>query len=92
MKYHRCNACIVGKGVRHGWRLTFKYHKDIIKDNHSRVPVLVWRMPENDIKELELYYGYPHYYMSTIVDINIQNRKQNERVYMRHEDINEETE
>ena len=73
MKYRCRNACIVGKGVIHGWRLAFKHHADIIKDNHSCVPVLVWRMPKNDIKKLDLYHGYPHYYMSTIVDVDMQN-------------------
>lgn len=68
----RCpNARVIGTGMLHGWRLVFKYHADIIPDKKSSVPVLIWDVPTEDIEALDMYEGYPRYYMARNVTVDM---------------------
>ena len=59
----RCpDAKIAGKGMLEGWKLKFRYHATIERNERSRVPVLVWEISRKDEKSLDRYEGYPHYY------------------------------
>lgn len=68
----RCpNSYVIGTGMLHGWRLVFKYHADIIPDGKSSVPVLIWDVPIEDIEALDMYEGYPRYYMTRNVTVDM---------------------
>lgn len=71
MEYRCPNSSVIGTGMIHGYRLVFKYHADIIQDVQSSVPVLVWDTPEDDVEMLDLYEGYPNYYMTIPVDVDM---------------------
>lgn len=76
MRYRCPDAKVVGSGMLHGWKLTFKYHADIIPDEHSSVPVVVFDVSEDDIRSLDMYEGYPRYYITKLVDVELD--KENE--------------
>lgn len=67
MKYRCPNSKVVGKGVLHGWKLVFNTHADIIEDEGSTVPVLLWKISDSDWESLDRYEGYPKYYTKVIV-------------------------
>lgn len=73
MAYRCPNARVIGTGMLHGWRLVFKYHADIIPDLKSSVPVLVWDVSEEDIETLDMHAGYPKYYMTRSVTVDMDN-------------------
>ena len=76
---HRCpDARVVGKAELTDWRLVFKVHADIVPSKGSAVPVLVWEISERDEKNLDLYEGYPRYYVKkelriTMTDLDGKN-------------------
>ena len=66
----RCpEAKIVGKAALKDWRLCFKVHADIEPHVGCEVPVLVWEISGEDEKRLDLYEGFPSYYVKK--DINV---------------------
>ena len=65
----RCpDARLIGTGYLQGARLEFYYHATVekTKDRHSKVPVAVWELNENDEKYLDLYEAFPEYYTKEI--------------------------
>ncbi len=68
----RCpNTKVVGNGKAYGYKLTFNYHADIIKDSKtSFVPVVVWKITdEKDLAMLDRYEGYPNYYVKKNITV-----------------------
>ena len=60
----RCpDAKIAGMAALKDWKLVFKFHADIVPCEGRVVPVLIWEISESDEKNLDLYEGYPHYYV-----------------------------
>lgn len=60
----RCpDAKVVGTAVIEGWRLRYRYHATIEPDPNASVPVLVWEVSDEDERELDLYEGFPRYYV-----------------------------
>ena len=90
---HRCpDAKIAGMAVLKGWRLCFKIHADIEPCEGRVVPVLVWEISEADERNLDLYEGYPAYYIKrqigiTMTDLEGRNpRRVNAMVYVMTEE------
>lgn len=68
----RCpDSKVIGTGMLRGWKLVFKYHADIVQDEYSSVPVLVWNVSSDDIKALDSYEGYPDYYGCKLVEVRL---------------------
>ena len=68
----RCpDAKIAGKAVLKDWKLLFKIHADIEPCAGSVVPVLVWEISSKDEGNLDLYEGYPGYYIKQEVPITM---------------------
>ena len=68
----RCpNSKIVGNGVIKDWRLVFNTHANIIPSKGSVVPVVVWDVPKEDWYYLDVYEGYPEYYVKEDVTVNM---------------------
>ena len=65
----RCpEAKIVGKAALKDWRLCFKVHADIEPRKGCEVPVLIWEISQEDEKHLDLYEGYPRYYIKKDIE------------------------
>lgn len=70
----RCpDAKIAGMAVLKDWKLCFKIHADIEPCEGGVVPVLVWEISREDEKNLDLYEGYPSYYIKKELDIIMTN-------------------
>ena len=62
MKVRTPDAVIVGTGMLEGWRLLFRQFATIEKCKGYSVPVLVWRISEQDERSLDRYEGFPKFY------------------------------
>ena len=69
----RCpNTRKYGNGMLTGWKLVFNHHADIIEtgDRDDHVPVVVWTLDdEDDLAALDMYEGYPSYYIRCNIDV-----------------------
>ena len=63
MKVRTPDAVIVGKGMLKDWRLLFRKFATIKKCKGFSVPVLVWKISEQDEKNLDRYEGFPRFYI-----------------------------
>lgn len=77
MDYRCPNSKVIGNGVLNGWKLVFNCHADIVKGKKSdKVPVVVWEInSQEDWKILDMYEGYPSYYIKKEVDVLLDNGK-----------------
>lgn len=62
MKYRTPDAEIAGIGELEGWRLLFRQFATIEKCKGYSVPVVIWKISEQDEKNLDRYEGYPKFY------------------------------
>ena len=62
MKIRTPDAEIVGTGTLYGWRLLFRQYATIKKSGSYKTPVLVWKISEQDEKNLDRYEGFPKFY------------------------------
>lgn len=70
MAYRCPKSNVVGNGKIYGWELVFNVHADIIKsDKDSFVPVVVWDIDDDDWAMLDMYEGYPDYYIRIGVNV-----------------------
>ena len=68
----RCpDAKIAGMAALEGWKLVFKIHADIEPCEGRVVPVLVWEISEEDEKNLDIYEGWPRYYVKRKLPIKM---------------------
>ena len=63
MKVRTPDAVIVGTGILKDWRLLFRQCATIKECKGFSVPVLVWKISEQDEKNLDRYEGFPHCYV-----------------------------
>lgn len=83
MAYRCPNSKVVGNGELHGWKLVFNIHADIIKTENKNdvVPVVVWNIEsKEDWRMLDMYEGYPSYYVKETVNVILDNGKEEEAV------------
>lgn len=79
----RCpNSKVVCNGKMYGWKLTFNIHADVIKtnDNKAFVPVVVWDIANEDWDDLDMYEGYPSYYVKETVNVMLDNGNEEEAI------------
>lgn len=68
----RCpNSELIGTGIIKDYRLVFNTHADIIPTQGAYVPVVVWDVPAQDWEYLDVYEGYPKYYVKENVTVNM---------------------
>lgn len=72
MKYRTPDAVIVGTAMLEDWRLLFRRYATIKKCEGFRVPVLVWKISEQDEKNLDVYEGYPKFYTKKELKIAVK--------------------
>ena len=77
MAYRCPNSYVVCNGKLKGWKLVFNIHADVIKTNRKKdsVPVVVWNIADSDWKRLDMYEGYPSYYIKETVNVILDNGK-----------------
>ena len=82
MDYRCPNSYVVGNGKLKGYRLIFNIHADIIKTNNNNdvVPVVVWNIADKDWQRLDMYEGYPSYYVKEKVNVILDNGKNEEAI------------
>ena len=72
MKIRTPDAVIVGTGMLKDWRLLFRRYATIKKCGGFQVPVLVWKISEQDEKNLDVYEGYPRFYTKRELKIAVK--------------------
>ena len=72
MKVRTPDAVIVGTGVLEDWRLLFLQYATIKKCEGFNVPILVWKISEQDEKNLDIYEGYPKFYTKKELKIAVK--------------------
>ena len=85
MAYRCPNSKKIGVGMLKKWKAVFNVHMDIIKTNNDDdfVPVVVWDIDLNDWARLDMYEGYPSYYVKETVNVILDNGKiENAVVYI----------
>lgn len=75
MSYRCPNSSIVGTGKLHGWKIVFNVHADIVEtDNmNDKLPVVIWDIANEDWHYLDMYEGYPSYYIKKYVEVEFEN-------------------
>ena len=77
MDYRCPNSYVVCNGKLKGFKLVFNYHADVIKTDNKKdfVPVVVWNIADKDWDMLDMYEGYPSYYVKETVNVILDNGK-----------------
>ena len=77
MDYRCPNSYVVGNGKLKGWKLVFNVHADVIKTDNENdfVPVVVWNIADGDWARLDMYEGYPSYYIKETVNVILDDGK-----------------
>lgn len=75
MNYRCPNSYVVCNGELRGWKLIFNIHADVIKTNNDEdfVPVVVWNIDDSDWNRLDMYEGYPSYYIKETINVILEN-------------------
>ena len=72
MKVRTPDAVIVGTGMLEGWRLLFRQYATIKKCRGYSVPVLVWKISEQDERSLDRYEGFPKFYRKKDLTLRVK--------------------
>lgn len=89
MAYRCPNSYVVSNGKLKGYKLVFNVHADVIKTNNENdfVPVVVWNIADSDWDRLDMYEGYPLYYVKESVNVILDDgRTENAIVYVMADD------
>lgn len=75
MAYRCPNSYVVCNGELRGWKLVFNVHADVIKTDSEDdvVPVVVWNVADVDWDRLDMYEGFPSYYIKESVNVILEN-------------------
>lgn len=82
MAYRCPNSKVVSNGKLKAWRLVFNIHADIIETENEDdiVPVVVWDIADEDWRRLDMYEGYPSYYVKEVVDVVLDDGTEEEAI------------
>ena len=91
MAYRCPEAQLLGTAEVENYRLLFKGSKTgayatIEPEVGCRVPVLVWRITEQDERSLDRYEGYPRFYYKKNLEILFEGERKTAMVYVMHEE------
>ena len=71
MKVRTPDAEIVGTGMLKGWQLLFRQFATIKKSAKFNTPVLIWKISEQDEKNLDRYEGFPRFYIKKDLTLSV---------------------
>lgn len=82
MKYRCPKSNVICNGVLVGWKLVFNIHADIIYTGckNDLVPVVIWNIHKSDWNALDMYEGYPRYYVKKNVEVILDNGREEQIV------------
>lgn len=81
MAYRCPNSKVVGNGKLYGWNLVFNIHADVIKGKKNDImPVVVWNIADKDWHMLDMYEGYPSYYVKETVNVILDDGREEEAI------------
>lgn len=71
MAYRCPKSKVVKNGKLIGWKLVFNFHADVIETENvnDEVPVVIWDVHKKDWDMLDMYEGYPDYYIKRNVEV-----------------------
>ncbi len=72
MKVRTPDAKIIGTAMLEGWRLLFRKFATIKKNSKFQTPVLIWKISEQDEKNLDHYEGFPSFYKKKNLNIAVK--------------------
>lgn len=77
MRYRCPNSSVESIGYLTGWKLYFNIHADIKYTGNKKdiVPVVIWNIAKEDWQSLDLYEGYPNYYIKKVINTSFINNK-----------------
>ena len=71
MAYRCPHANVVGTGTIQDYKFVFDVHADIRKAKGNNVKVVVWDIDEYDLESLDMYEGYPVYYIRKKINVDM---------------------
>lgn len=88
MEFRCPHSKLIGVGELKGWRLIFNIHADIIPTNNNNdiIPIVLWDIDKRDWKMLDIYEGYPNYYIKKKVNVEYNGKIENAIVYVMNKD------
>lgn len=81
----RCpHSKVIGTSVLTGWKLYFDYHANIehTKNKNDETPILLWDIAAEDWKRLDMYEGFPKYYIKKNIETEFNGEKIKAVVYL----------
>ncbi len=79
----RCpDSKVILLAMLQGYELQFKFHATIELNPDSEVPVVLWKISEQDEKNLDRYEGFPKYYQKEITQFDFKGKKVDGMVYV----------
>lgn len=84
---HRCpKAKVVGTGILKDYKLTFRgRYKGVANIEHCKdkaVPIVLWEITEECERALDLYEGYPNFYIKKEVEVAVGDESKTAMVYV----------
>jgi len=78
----RCpGATCLGPAILPGFRFVWRKHADIELDDTNYVDGVVWEIDDQHLDDLDLYEGFPDYYLRHRVMVNMQGNRRPAWVY-----------
>ncbi|MBQ7169372.1 MAG: gamma-glutamylcyclotransferase [Synergistaceae bacterium] len=63
MRERTPEAVLAGKTTLKGWRLQFRYGANIVRDEASQTPAIIWKISPQDEMSLDRYEDVPDFYV-----------------------------
>lgn len=87
MKYRCPDSKIVGTAKIDGWELLFRGSKTgsyltIEPQDGASVPVVIWKVSEEDEKSLDRYEGFPRFYIKRTFTLKVKDFRTHERYFL----------
>ncbi len=88
---HRCpTAEVMGTSILRNWRLWFRGENGhavatVEREQGCEVPVLVWRIQDQDEQALDRYEGWPHLYHKETLHLTMNGRQVRAMIYIMNE-------
>ena len=88
---HRCpNARVIGTGMLENYKLTFRgKYKGVANVEPCKgksVPIVLWEMTEDCEAALDVYEGFPSFYIKKQVEITVDGKPQKAMIYVMTEE------
>lgn len=87
MRYRCPNATRIGNAFLNNHRLCFRSYADVVPDTKNLVIGVLWQIDDSDLKSLDRFEGYPHYYSRRIMEVNFNDSIFTAWVYIMNDQV-----